>query len=509
VDIPLLAGVRPDGSADADVATRAARAWLAGGIVGLPTETVYGLAADAQDADAVARVYGAKGRPADHPLIVHVQGVQALAGWSAQPNPAAERLAAAFWPGALTVIVARSERAGDFITGGQGTVALRCPDHPVARAALEALARLSGDPARGVAAPSANRFGRVSPTRAQDVLAEVGPVLDPARDLVVDGGPCAIGVESTIVDCTATPPRVLRLGAISQDQVDAVLEGAAGGAGGQGAGHGSAATPAGSGVLTSGGAVGRPGVAQLDVTPAPAGSPDSADAIAAAGDDASEPASDGGGNGADPAGEGAGGGVGEGVGADQRRFGARGGAGAGAGPVGVGGGLASDVRAPGTLESHYAPEAEVLLVEFGDASATELASIAARRRAGHPADPHASDSRTSPPLQPAEGSLGPLERDPCGLATLEGPQPARIMGGGPHAAPSIGLVAESGVDTPDGWTRLAAPVTAEEYARELYAALRAADARDLEVVVAVLPDPDGGPLALAVRDRLARAAHGS
>jgi L-threonylcarbamoyladenylate synthase len=435
VDIPLLAGVRPDGSADADVATRAARAWLAGGIVGLPTETVYGLAADAQDADAVARVYGAKGRPADHPLIVHVQGVQALAGWSAQPNPAAERLAAAFWPGALTVIVARSERAGDFITGGQGTVALRCPDHPVARAALEALARLSGDPARGVAAPSANRFGRVSPTRAQDVLAEVGPVLDPARDLVVDGGPCAIGVESTIVDCTATPPRVLRLGAISQDQVDAVLEGAAGGAGGQGAGQGSAATPA------------------------PAGSPDPADAIAAAGDDASEPA--------------------------------------------------SDVRAPGTLESHYAPEAEVLLVEFGDASATELASIAARRRAGHPADPHASDSRTSPPLQPAEGSLGPLERDPCGLATLEGPQPARIMGGGPHAAPSIGLVAESGVDTPDGWTRLAAPVTAEEYARELYAALRAADARDLEVVVAVLPDPDGGPLALAVRDRLARAAHGS
>jgi L-threonylcarbamoyladenylate synthase len=478
VDIPLLAGVRPDGSADADVATRAARAWLAGGIVGLPTETVYGLAADAQDADAVARVYGAKGRPADHPLIVHVQGVQALAGWSAQPNPAAERLAAVFWPGALTVIVARSERAGDFITGGQGTVALRCPDHPVARACLEALARLSGDPARGVAAPSANRFGRVSPTRAQDVLAEVGPALDPARDLVVDGGPCAIGVESTIVDCTATPPRVLRLGAISQDQIDDVLAGAAGGAGGQGAAQGRAAppAPAGSGVLTSSGAVGRPGVAQLDATPAPAGSPGSADAVAAAGDGASEPARDGGGD--------------------------------GAGPVGEGVGPTSDVRAPGTLESHYAPEAEVLLVEFGSASATELASIAARCRAGHPAAPDPSVRRTGASRPPAEASLGHLERDPCGLATLEGPEPARIMGGGPHAAPSIGLVAESGVDTPDGWTRLAAPVTAEEYARELYAALRAGDARGLEVVVAVLPDPDGGPLALAVRDRLARAAHG-
>ena len=225
MDIPLLAGVRPDGSPDADVAARVARAWLAGGIVGLPTETVYGLAADAQDAQAVARVYRAKGRPADHPLIVHVQGTQALAGWSAAPNLAAERLASAFWPGALTVIVARSERAGDFITGGQDTVALRCPDHPVARACLEALARLSGDPARGVAAPSANRFGRVSPTRAEDVLAEVGASMDPERDLVVDGGACAIGVESTIVDCTANPPRVLRLGAISQEQVDAVLAG--------------------------------------------------------------------------------------------------------------------------------------------------------------------------------------------------------------------------------------------------------------------------------------------
>ncbi len=232
MDIPLLAGLRTDGSPDADVASRVARAWLSGGIVGLPTETVYGLAADAQDAAAVARVYQAKGRPADHPLIVHVQGAQALAGWCAEPNAVAERLVSAFWPGALTVVVARNDRAGDFITGGQDTVALRCPDHPVARACLEALARLSGDPARGVAAPSANRFGRVSPTRAGDVLAEVGASMDAARDLVVDGGACAIGVESTIVDCTATPPRVLRLGAISQEQIDAVLAGDGAGGGG-------------------------------------------------------------------------------------------------------------------------------------------------------------------------------------------------------------------------------------------------------------------------------------
>jgi L-threonylcarbamoyladenylate synthase len=423
VDIPLLAGLSPDGSPDAEVAVRVSQAWLAGGIVGLPTETVYGLAADAQDADAVARVYRAKGRPADHPLIVHVQGAHALAGWSAQPNAAAERLAAAFWPGALTVIVARSQRAGDFITGGQDTVALRCPDHPVARACLQALARLSGDPARGVAAPSANRFGRVSPTRAEDVLAEVGPAMDPERDLVVDGGSCAIGVESTIVDCTATPPRVLRLGAISQEQIDAVL------ASPGGAHAGAAAGPAG--------------------TQDPVWSPGTADAEVP----------DGVGDAADP--------VGEGDGA---------------------------VRAPGTLEAHYAPEAEVLLVELGHASATDLVPLAVRRAA-----------RVA--RQPADHPFGQLEPDPLGLTTLED-DPAPIMRAGSHAAPSIGLVAPSEVATPDGWSRLAAPGTAEEYAHLLYAALRRADELELDVVVAVLPEADAGPLALAVRDRLARAAHG-
>jgi L-threonylcarbamoyladenylate synthase len=433
VVVPLLAGLLPDGSPDADVAARAARAWLAGGIVGLPTETVYGLAADAQDADAVARVYRAKGRPADHPLIVHVQGVQALAGWSAEPNPAAERLAEAFWPGALTVIVARSDRAGDFITGGQDTVALRCPDHPVARACLQAFARLSGDPARGVAAPSANRFGRVSPTRALDVLAEVGSALDPEQDLVVDGGACAIGVESTIVDCTATPPRVVRLGAISQEQVDAALAGRR------------------AEVMGDAPALGH-------------------DAVG----DRANPVRDS---------------AREGDGADS---------------VGAREGEGADVRAPGTLESHYAPEAHVLLVEVSQASPTDLLVLAARL-AGSAGQPGVR--RTSPSRQPAEGALGPPAHDPSGLRTLEGSEPARIMSDGSPAAPAVGLVAPSEVATPDGWSRLAAPVTAEEYARELYAALRRADELELDVVVAVLPGATGGPLALAVRDRLARAAH--
>lgn len=221
-----LDGLHADGSVDPDVSRRVARAWLAGGLVGLPTETVYGLSADAQNESAVARVYRVKGRPADHPLIVHVGGAQAIAGWAMEPNRHAERLATALWPGALTVVVRRGRRAGDFITGGQDTVALRCPDHPVALACLRQLAEQAGDPARGVAAPSANRFGRVSPTTAAHVLSEVGSRLQPGRDLIVDGGVCRIGVESTIVDCTADHPRVLRPGAFDQRQVDAALAGA-------------------------------------------------------------------------------------------------------------------------------------------------------------------------------------------------------------------------------------------------------------------------------------------
>lgn len=359
MNVPLLAGFRPNGTPDPLVALRAARSWLAGGIVGLPTETVYGLAADAQNAAAVARVYLAKGRPAAHPLIVHVQGPEALDGWSSGHNVAAHRLVEAFWPGPLTVVVERGPRAADFITGGQETVALRCPDHQVARACIAALARAAGDPARGVAAPSANRFGRVSPTRAADVLAEVGDALDPRIDIVVDGGMSRVGVESTIVDCTVEPPRVLRPGAIGQAQVDRVL----------------GAAPA----LV---AVGANGGGALPATPAaPAGG--------------------------------------------------------------------TPVRAPGMLASHYAPMAEVRTCE-----AAEFAELA--------------------------------EQVPVGVLA--------------------GLVAPASVPTVPGWIRLASPSSPGEFARQLYAALRRADDLDLALVVAVLPDPRGGPLAMAVRDRLARAA---
>ena len=375
MDLPVLAGFGADGSPSTRVAERAARAWLAGGIVGLPTETVYGLAADAQDARAVGRVYAAKGRPPDHPLIVHVAGAGALDGWSAVHDEAAHRLADTFWPGPLTLIVRRSARAGDFITGGQATVALRCPDHPVALACLAALVTESGDPARGVAAPSANRFGRVSPTRAADVVAELGDRLDPTRDLVVDGGACAVGVESTIVDCTADPPRVLRLGAISQAQVDAALGRGPADEGGD-----------------AGWSRGNTGSADLPGRAAAVDGPDA--------------------------------------------------------------GGSAPVRAPGTLESHYAPMARVVLVE-------------------RPADPGAA------------------------AATRESFPPG-----------GIGLVAAADVPTPDRWTRLAAPETPEDYARDLYAALRRADELGLATVVAVLPEDTEGPLAHAVRDRLTRAAHG-
>jgi len=335
---------------DLRTAQRVAAAWLAGGLVGLPTETVYGLAADAQSPTAVARVYAAKGRPADHPVIVHVQGAQALDGWSDDVGDVARALADALWPGPLTLVVRRAARAVDQLTGGQPTVALRCPAYPVALECIRAVARASGDPARGVAAPSANRFGRVSPTTAEDVVAELDAYLDPARDLVVDGGRCGVGVESTIVDATSARPRILRTGAIAEADLAAVLG------------------------------------------PAPGRSP----ALAGSG--------------------------------------------------------APDVRAPGTLASHYAPAAVVTAVE------------------------------------------------PAALPTL-----AAVVG--PLPAGGVGLLAPAGVVTPRGWLRLAEPTDSAEYAHVLYGSLRLADRLGLARVVAVLPDPQSGPLAAAVRDRLARAAH--
>jgi L-threonylcarbamoyladenylate synthase len=181
--------------------------------VGLPTETVYGLGADAENPAAVARVYAAKGRPADHPLIVHVTGAQALDGWVGATPAYALRLAEALWPGPLTLVVTRGPRAGDHVTGGQDTVGLRAPDHPVAQAVL---AGFGG----GVAAPSANRFGRVSPTTAAHVLAELADALVEGFDVVLDGGPSRVGLESTILDCTGGRPVVLRPGAIGAAEVE-------------------------------------------------------------------------------------------------------------------------------------------------------------------------------------------------------------------------------------------------------------------------------------------------
>jgi len=196
----------------------AVRALGAGGLVVLPTETVYGLGADADDERAVRRAFEVKGRPAGHPVIVHVR-LDDVAQWTTGLTPAAEVLAATCWPGPLTLLLPRAERVLEVVTGGRDTVGLRVPAHPVAQ---QLLAR-SG---RGIAAPSANRFGSVSPTTARHVLDDLGPHLDPNRDVILDGGSSPIGVESTIVDCTTDPPQLLRPGGIPAEDVERLLDGA-------------------------------------------------------------------------------------------------------------------------------------------------------------------------------------------------------------------------------------------------------------------------------------------
>ena len=188
---------------------------LAGGLVAFPTETVYGLGADACNADAVARIYSVKGRPADHPLIVHVASMDALGVWADDVPGYAISLARDFWPGPMTLVVKRSELAGDFVTGGQDTVGVRVPNHPVALGLIEAFAKAGG---KGVAAPSANRFGNVSPTTAQAVADELGDYLAEG-DQILDGGACDVGVESTIIDCTGEVPKILRPGAITAQMI--------------------------------------------------------------------------------------------------------------------------------------------------------------------------------------------------------------------------------------------------------------------------------------------------
>jgi L-threonylcarbamoyladenylate synthase len=306
----------------------AASVLLAGGLVAFPTETVYGLGADACNPAAVARIYSVKGRPADHPLIVHVASMDGLGDWARDVPTYAIALARDYWPGPMTLVVRRSDLAGDFVTGGQDTVGVRVPNHPVALGLLEAFAAAGG---KGVAAPSANRFGNVSPTTANAVAAELGDYLADG-DQILDGGACDVGVESTIIDCTGDTPKILRPGAITVEMIE------------QSTG------------LRVIGSVEEP-----------------------------------------------------------------------------------EIRVSGSLDSHYAPEATVVLDQ-----------------------------------SPTAGQ---------------------------------GFIAMEDVVAAEGVVRLAAPRTHEEFAQVLYAALRAADEQGLSTVVVHQPVGDG--IAIAIRDRLKRAAHGS
>ena len=307
----------------------AARVLATGGLVAFPTETVYGLGADACNKEAIARIYSTKGRPADHPLIVHIASMDGLSDWAKDVPTYAISLARDFWPGPMTLVVQRSGLAGDFLTGGQDTVGVRVPAHPVALGLLEAFAQTGG---KGVAAPSANRFGHVSPTTAQAVSDELGDYLADG-DLILDGGACTVGVESTIIDCTGQSPRILRPGAITEEMI----------------------------IEATG--------LQLQTD----------------GDDTS--------------------------------------------PV--------TIRVSGSLETHYSPIATVVLDQTP--------------RAGQ------------------------------------------------------GFIALSEIHTPEGVTRLASPKNDEEFARVLYASLRAADEQGLAYVF--VAQPQGVGIAIAIRDRLKRAAN--
>ena len=314
---------------DADI-TRAVDALRRGRLVAFPTETVYGLGADAAHPDALARLYAVKGRPAEHPVIVHVAEPVQLAEWAAHVPRAARLLADALWPGPLTLVVPRAARVPDGITGGGDTVGLRVPDQPVALALLRAFGG-------GIAAPSANRFGHVSPTTAADVRADLGDDVD----VVLDDGPCRVGVESTIVDCTGDELVILRPGGVTRERIEEVS--------------------------------GRPAAIARD----------------------------------------------------------------------------SPVRAPGTLKSHYAPDAAVLLVDRDGLPDRAAALVAAGQR------------------------VAVLAEEPC---------------------PSL----------PAGVIVLDPPADVDDYARVLYARLHEVDRQGVDVLLAVPPRDTG--LGTAVADRLRRAA---
>ncbi len=198
----------------------AAKALKAGKLVAFPTETVYGLGADAQNESAVDRIYETKGRPADHPLIVHIASKAQITDWASKAPSYATALADAYWPGPMTLILERSELAKDFVTGNQDSVGLRVPNHPVALELLNEFMKLGG---KGVAAPSANRFGKVSPTTAKAVSDELGQFLEPG-DLILDGGFSEVGIESTIIDCRGASPKILRPGSITVEMIEKVTK---------------------------------------------------------------------------------------------------------------------------------------------------------------------------------------------------------------------------------------------------------------------------------------------
>ena len=197
----------------------AARSLRSGNLVAFPTETVYGLGVDATNKDAVAYLYQVKGRPSDHPLIVHISSMANLDKWAREIPEYAIKLARTFWPGPMTLILPRTNLAKDFITGNQDSVGIRVPSHPIATALLTEFEDQGG---LGVAAPSANRFGKVSPTSANAVVEELSDYLSPT-DLILDGGPCKVGVESTIINCTKDFPEILRPGAITATMISGLI----------------------------------------------------------------------------------------------------------------------------------------------------------------------------------------------------------------------------------------------------------------------------------------------
>jgi L-threonylcarbamoyladenylate synthase len=202
-----------------DLIKQAAKSLKEGHLVAFPTETVYGLGVDATNEKAVSRIYSVKGRPSDHPLIVHISSINGLADWASQVPEYAIALARAFWPGPMSLILPRTKLAQDFITGGQENVGLRVPSHPLA---LELLRQFENEGGKGIAAPSANRFGAVSPTTADAVYQELGAYLT-GSDLILDGDQSTVGIESTIIDCTETIPQILRPGAVTTKMVEELI----------------------------------------------------------------------------------------------------------------------------------------------------------------------------------------------------------------------------------------------------------------------------------------------